>query len=180
MNAQAYLETVRFEFSRLKSSAEKGLAQIQDKPFFTGDELNNSPAILVKHVGGNLKSRWTDFLTTDGEKPDRHRDTEFEILKDDSRESLMALWGTGWKAVLDTLDALTPDDLDRTVTIRGEAHSVIQAVNRSLTHIAYHVGQLVYLCKNLAGENWQTMSIPRGQSADAAKNGKRYFNHYGR
>ena len=180
MDAQAYLETVRFEFSRLKSSAEKGLAQIKERPFFTGDELNNSPAIIVKHVGGNLKSRWTNFLTTDGEKPDRYRDTEFEILKDDSRESLMALWATGWNAVLDTLDALTPDDLDRTVTIRGETHSVIQAVNRSLTHTAYHVGQLVYLCKNLTGESWQTMSIPRGQSADAAKDSKGYFNHYGK
>lgn len=178
---QEYLTNLRFEFNRLKSLAEKGLAQVSEADFFSAvDDENNSVALIVKHVGGNLKSRWSDFLTSDGEKPDRDRDQEFERLDPDSRDALMELWESGWKTLTGTIDELTADDLSKTVLIRGESHTVLQAANRSLTHTAYHVGQIILLCKQFAGESWQSPSVPKGKSNEAASGGKGYFDHYGK
>lgn len=174
--SQDYLTSVRFEFSRLNSLAEKALVQISDDDFLsaTGSD-NNSIAIIVKHVGGNLRSRFSDFLMTDGEKPDRNRDREFEISPNDNRESLMQAWQSGWKTLRDTLEQLQEDDLTRAVYIRGEAHTVTQAMNRSLTHLAYHVGQIVLLCKGYAGENWQTLSVAKGGSEQFRKKPSSYL-----
>jgi len=121
--------------------------------------------VIVKHIAGNLRSRWTDFLTSDGEKPDRRRDTEFELVgAADTRESLMARWEEGWKTLFANVEPLTNEDLLREVPIRGEPHTVVRAINRQLTHYAGHVSQIVLLAKHWAGPKWQTLSIPRGQS----------------
>ena len=144
---------------------EAALAQVSDEDFFrTLDAENNSVAILVKHLAGNMRSRWRDFLTTDGEKPDRHRDTEFVILEADSRAVLTARWDAAWTLLYDTLDELSPRDLQRTVYIRGEAQTAHQALLRSVRHYAYHVGQLILLARHWAGDRWTTLSIPRGPS----------------
>lgn len=149
------------ELRRLKKLAEDALAQVDDTDFFQSlDAESNSLAVQVKHVAGNLRSRWTDFLTTDGEKPDRNRDGEF-VAGDESRDALMQRWEDGWRRLLDTVDALSDDDLDRTVTIREEALSVRTAVVRGLGHSAYHVGQIVLLAKHYAGPRWKTLSMPR-------------------
>jgi hypothetical protein len=162
----ALLVGIRDEFKKLRAQAESALHQVSDEAFFARlDPEANSLALLVKHTGGNLRSRWSDFLTTDGEKPDRDRDGEFEIRPGDSRDTLMALWREGWGYVLNTLDELRPEDLDKSVRIRGEALSVPRAVLRSLTHTAGHVGQIVLLAKHAAGDTWQTLSIARGASA---------------
>jgi len=156
----------RKEFESLRALAERALAQVDDDAFgkaLDGDA--NSPALLVKHIGGNLRSRWTDAFTTDGEKPDRNRDAEFELRPGDTRASLMAAWAVGWSAVLSTLSTTGPNDLVRTVTVRGEPHTLVRALTRSLAHTAGHVHQLVMLCRHWRGEAWQTLSIPRGQSA---------------
>ena len=166
MNAGAeYLADVRKLARYYKGLAEDAIAQVDDVQFSTplGEE-ENSIALLVKHVAGNLRSRWTDFLTTDGEKPDRVRDAEFEVHAGDSRAELMQAWERGWAAFLGTLDALAPDELVRTVLIRGEPHTVTAAVNRALTHAGYHAGQVVLLAKHFAGAGWRSLSIPRGQS----------------
>jgi hypothetical protein len=165
--AVAYLEDARKMARHYKGLAERAMAQVADADFFAalGPE-DNSIAVIVKHVAGNLRSRWTGFLTTDGEKPDRERDSEF-ITEGDTRASLAAGWETGWDRLLGTLDALRPDDLARTVHIRGEPHSTIQAVDQGLLHAAYHVGQIVLLAKHGAGRSWQTLSIPRNPSAGA-------------
>ena len=131
------------------------------------------PAAEGQHVGGNLRSRYTDFLTTDGEKPDRNRDDEFEIADPVSRADIMKWWDTGWTTVMAALEALTPDDLDRTVYVRGEAFQVVEALNRSLTHTAYHVGQIAYLARHLAGPAWTSLTIPKGKSAEATGNYKK-------
>jgi hypothetical protein len=115
----------------------------------------------MKHVAGNMRSRWTDFLTSDGEKPDRNRDGEFESEVRDTRETILAAWEHAWKLTIDTVAALGPDDLERTVRIRGEGHSVVQAINRQLSHYAAHVGQIVLLAKHYAGARWQTLTIPK-------------------
>ena len=153
-------------FRSYKSLAERSLAQVDDGEFFVtiGPE-SNSLAILVKHIAGNLRSRFTDFLSTDGEKPDRNRDTEFEIISD-SREELMDLWENGWKVLFETLDALEPEVLGESVTIRGEPHTVVEALNRQMTHYAYHVGQIVLLAKNFRGKEWKTLSVPKGKSEE--------------
>jgi hypothetical protein len=167
-----FLADIRHEFARHKKLAEGALAEIDDEVFFRRPgELVNPVAIIVKHVGGNLLSRWTDLLTSDGEKPSRNRDSEFVIGADDTRGALMQRWETGWSTVLATIDSLTEGDLDKGVTIRGEPHTVRQAMVRSLTHTAYHVGQITYLSRlwNPAGK-WLT--IAPGQS-DAHKPGYR-------
>jgi Protein of unknown function (DUF1572) len=159
------IEQLRDEFRKLKQQAESAMAQIDDRGFFATLAADaNSIAVIVKHVGSNLRSRWTDFYDSDGEKPDRNRDCEFEIGPEDTRARLMALWEEGWQRVLDTVDAMTIQDLDRTVIIRWEPHSVPKAILRSLTHTAGHVGQIVVLAKAVQGRAWQTLSIPRGQS----------------
>ena len=170
-----YLEDARRQFHGQKKLAEKAMAQVSDEQFNTllGRE-DNSIALVVKHVAGNLRSRWTDFLTSDGEKPDRHRDTEFEAEGKDTRPSLMERWEAGWRVLFENVDPLTDADLERIVTIRGEPHTVVKAINRQLTHYAYHVGQIVFLAKHFAGARWESLSIPRGKSEEfnASQGGK--------
>jgi len=149
-------------FRNQKDLADRALAQLSDAAFLApGAGAVDPIAITVKHVGGNLRSRWRDFLTTDGEKPDRHRDTEFELAAGESRADVTALWEAGWAEVLGTLEGLAPADWTATVTIRGEPHSVAQAALRSLAHTSYHVGQIVQSAKAAAGDAWHTLSIPR-------------------
>ena len=165
MQGKHWLDDALLEFRRLKRQAEKALAQVSEEQFFQVlDPESNSLAIIVKHLTGNLRSRWVDFLTSDGEKPDRQRDSEFVIDAADTRAALMERWERGWKYLFDALEPLGEDDLMRTVQIRGEPHSVVQAVNRQLTHYGAHVGQIVFLAKHLGGPNWKTLSVPRGQS----------------
>lgn len=159
------LDETRSEFRRLKDQADRALAQIGDEAFFAAlDPDANSMAVLVKHLGSNLRSRWTDFLETDGEKPDRDRDGEFVIGPDDTRASLMARWESGWAALFATLEALGPGDLSRIIRIRAEPHTVAKALIRGLAHAAIHAGQIVMLAKHARGADWTTLSIPRGQS----------------
>jgi hypothetical protein len=153
------------EFRRLKKLAEKSLARMTDDQFFQPlDAESNPAAIVVKHMAGNLRSRWTDLLTTDGEKPDRNRDSEFELDAADTREALMARWESGWAACFAALEPLTPADLSRHVLIRSEPHTVTRAIVRQLTHYGYHVGQIVMLARHAASAEWQSLSVPRGQS----------------
>ena len=162
-----YLECSLKEFRRLKNGAEKALAQVSDGQFFAQlDAESNSLAHIVKHIAGNLRSRWDKFLTTDGEKPDRHRDAEFEITPEDTRASLMERWENGWAILFRELEPLKSEDLLRTVLIRWEPHTVVRAVHRQLTHYGEHVGQIVFLAKHLAGAGWQTLSVPRGKSEE--------------
>lgn len=166
MPAEAYLPLALREFARLQQLADRALAQLPADAFFAATAPgDNSIAQILKHVGGNLLSRWTDFLSTDGEKPGRDRDTEFVILSADTRDQLLARWTAGWAALFSALTPLQTSDLDRSVTIRGEPLTVLQAINRQLTHYAYHVGQIVYLAKHFAGPTWQSLSIAPGQSA---------------
>lgn len=159
------LDEVRSEFRRLKDQADRALAQVDDDAFFAViDPDANSLAVLVKHLGNNLRSRWTDFLDADGEKPDRDRDGEFVIGPEDTRAGLSARWDAGWSALFAALDALGPGDLTRTVRIRAEPHTVVKAMIRGLSHAATHAGQIVMLAKHARGGDWTTLSIPRGQS----------------
>lgn len=161
-----YLEDAIRSFRSYKRLAERALEQVNDDEFFIQiDEESNSLALIVKHIAGNQRSRWRDFLTSDGEKPDRHRDTEFELIED-TRESLMAFWEAGWRTLFEALEGLTPEDLERTVTIRGEPHTVVEAINRQLTHYPYHIGQIVFLAKHLRASEWKTLSVPRNRSAE--------------
>jgi len=160
--ASAYLDDVRAQFRKLKKLVEDALAQVKDDELGVSlDAESNSLAVIMKHMAGNLRSRFTDFLTTDGEKPDRNRDGEFEIASQLARAAIMSDWESGWTRLFETLDVLAPDDLLRDVYIRGERHSVIQALDRQLTHHAYHVGQIVFLAKHLRSSDWKTLSIPR-------------------
>ena len=163
--ATAFLAEARRRFAQYRQLAEDALAQADDAALFAapGGEAN-ALAIQVKHLAGNFRSRWTDFLTSDGDKPDRQRDREFELEPGDTREALMAAWAEGWRLLDVTLDGLGPDDLLRNVTIRGEPHRVLDTLSRALAHTAYHVGQIVLLVKQHAGADWRTLSIPRGQS----------------
>jgi Protein of unknown function (DUF1572) len=162
-----YLENAAVELRKLKTLADRAIAQVADEDLFaTLDPESNSVAILMRHVGGNLRSRFRDFLTADGEKPDRDRDSEFTVPEGTTRGDLLAVWEVGWTTLLDSVDALLPADLEKTVTIRGEPHSLVQALERALAHLAYHVGQIVLLAKHLRGADWQTLSVPRGASAE--------------
>jgi hypothetical protein len=155
------------QFRKYKKLAEGALAQVADADFLrTLDPEENSVALVVKHLAGNMRSRWTDFLTSDGEKPDRNRDEEFEPRKTDTRESLMAAWEAGWASLFGALAGLRADDVLREIPIRGEAHTVMQAVHRQLTHYAYHVGQIVFLARHFAGPRWKSLSIPKGKSKE--------------
>jgi hypothetical protein len=166
MITEDYVSLVCREFERLKRLADRAIEQMPSECFFSAPgREDNSVAVIVKHMGGNLLSRWTDFLASDGEKPGRARDTEFVILKDDTRETLLDRWEQGWCALFSALKPLKTDDVSRVVTIRGEPLSVLQAINRQLTHYAYHVGQIVYVAKHYSGDKWNSLSIPRGQSA---------------
>ena len=153
-------------FRNYKKLAERAIEQVNDEEFFARiDEESNSVAVIIKHIAGNLHSRWRDFLTTDGEKTDRNRDTEFEMTGD-TRESLMRLWETGWQTLFHNVEPLTDEDFARAITIRGEPHSVVEAINRQLTHYSYHVGQIVFLAKHLRSSDWKTLSVPRNRSAE--------------
>ena len=155
------------QFRKYKKLGEGALAQVADGDFFrTLDPESNSVALIVKHVAGNMTSRWTDFLTADGEKPGRHRDEEFEARSTDSRESLMAAWEAGWATLFEALAPLRGEDLLREVHIRREPHTVVQAVHRQMTHYAYHVGQIVLLARHFAGPRWKSLSIPKGRSKE--------------
>jgi len=177
VSGASFLEDARRQGKKLREQADRAMAEIPERELFVRlDPQANSIALIAKHISGNMRSRWTDFLTTDGEKPDRDRDSEFEDEKKDTADSIRASWEEGWKLFLGVLDALSPEDLDRTVTIRGEPHTVLQAVQRQLLHYAAHIGQIVFLAKHLAGERWKSLSIPRGQSKtfEVAKDGKPY------
>lgn len=165
--AVSYLDEALRGFRGYKRLGEGAFAQLQDRDFFyVPDPESNSIATIVKHIAGNMRSRWTDFLTSDGEKPDRNRDTEFEMNSGTTREQVMQWWEAGWKLVFDAVGALQPEDLARTVYIRGEAHTVLQAINRQMMHYAYHVGQILYLGKHIRQNEWKSLSVPKGKSAD--------------
>jgi len=149
-----------------KKLGERAIAQAPDDSLTaTLDPESNSIAIIVKHLAGNMRSRWTDFLTSDGEKPDRNRDVEFESPPQ-TRAEILALWESAWKIVFDSLAPLTDADLGRTVRIRGERHSVMQAINRQIAHYAYHIGQIVYIAKHFTSDRWKSLSVPRGKSSE--------------
>ena len=160
--ADAYLDDVRLQFRKLKKLAEDALAQVKDEELNVRlDAESNSLAVIMKHMAGNLRSRFTDFLTTDGEKPDRNRDGEFEIDGNPGRAATFGDWESGWTRLFETLNALTPADLLKDVHVRGERLSVIQALDRQMTHHAYHVGQIVFLAKHLRSADWKNLSMPR-------------------
>ena len=161
-----WLVDVRVQFEKMKRLAEGALAQVGDDRLSTAiDGESNSLEVIVRHMAGNLRSRFTDFLTTDGEKPDRNRDAEFEpdseIDEPVARQAMMERWERAWQVLFNALDALTPGDLRREVTIRGDRHTVVQALNRQMTHHAYHAGQIVFLAKHLRSGEWKTLSMPR-------------------
>jgi hypothetical protein len=156
-------------FHFYKKMGEGAMEQVSDKQLFEVlDEEMNSIAIIVKHMAGNMRSRWTDFLISDGEKPDRNRDNEF-VAPPESRTALMNIWNEGWQTVFSALEPLNDSDLQRTVSIRGEPHSVTQAINRQIAHYSYHIGQIVLLAKHFNASAWKTLSVPRNKSAE--------FNH---
>src|SRR5690348_16174498 len=162
----SYVEDSLAVFRQYKKLAERAIEQVQDEELVRVlDDEMNSIAIIVKHMAGNMRSRFTDFLTSDGEKPNRDRDSEF-VDPPNSRPELLALWEEGWRCLFSAIEPLSDHDLSRTVTIRGEAHSVMQAINRQLAHYAYHTGQIVYAAKHLAGSNWTALTIPRGKSPE--------------
>lgn len=165
--AAHYLDEIRRQLRGYKRLSEGALAQLKDEDFFVAlDPESNSIAILIKHISGNMRSRFSDFLTTDGEKPDRHRDGEFELSDKTTRADLMNSWEEGWRVVFGVLDSLTPEDVMRTVQIRQEPHTVVQALNRALAHYATHLGQIVFLAKHFRSSEWQTLSVPRGKSEE--------------
>jgi hypothetical protein len=163
--ARHHLDSVIREFEAMKRQAEGALEQVSDEHLNAAiDPESNSLAVIVKHLAGNMRSRWTDFLTSDGEKPDRDRDREFEGVL--TRAELLEAWQRGWSLVFAAIRPLAPADLTRTVTIRGESMSVMEAIDRQHTHYASHIGQIVFLAKHLAGSRWSTLSVPRGQSRE--------------
>jgi hypothetical protein len=165
MNLPAeFMSAIINAFEANKRWADRAVAQVPDDRLHTAlDENTNSIVVIMKHVAGNLLSRWTDFLTTDGEKPWRNRDDEF-VDSPGSRADVLELWERGWACLLNTLRSLTPADLEATVTIRGEPHSVPLALERSLGHTCYHIGQIVQVARIHAGEKWNTLTVPRGGS----------------
>ena len=165
-----YHSDVIMSFRNYKKMAERAMEQINDEEFFASiDSEANSIAIIVKHIAGNLHSRWRDFLTTDGEKPDRFRDGEFVSFNEDTRGSLMQLWESGWQTLFDAIEPLTKNDFARTVTIRGEPHTVLEAVNRQMMHYAMHIGQIIFLAKHFRSDTWKTLSIAKNKSVDFNK-----------
>jgi len=165
--ATHYLEDSIASLRAYKKLAEKALDQLSEEEFFiTLDEEGNSVAVIMKHMTGNMFSRWTDFLTTDGEKPNRNRDMEFVIERKTSKTDLIDFWQRGWQCVFDALEPLHADDLGKKVMIRGEEHTVIQAINRQLMHYANHIGQIVFLAKHFRSAEWKSLSIPRNRSAE--------------
>ena len=157
MPRETYIQLVLREFRRQERLADRAMSQVTDDQFFFRlDDGANSIAVIVKHMAGNMRSRWRDFLTSDGEKPDRQRDTEFDLSKQDTRPVLLKRWEAGWRLLFDALEPLDDPDLQRVVTIRGEELTVLQAISRQLTHYAYHVGQIVLIAKHCAAGKWRT------------------------
>jgi hypothetical protein len=174
--AAHYLDEARRQLRGHKRMGEQAMSQLRDEDFFvTIDSESNSVAILVKHLAGNMRSRFTDFLTSDGEKPDRHRDQEFEVNPATTRGEVMRWWEQGWVRVFAALDPLKPEDAMRTVMIRGEPHTVLQAINRQIAHYAQHIAQIVFLAKHLRASEWKTLSIPRGRSEEFKTHSPRSF-----
>jgi hypothetical protein len=164
--ARLFLDEAVKTFRSQKALADKALAQIADEEFFVQlDAESNSIAVIIKHMAGNMLSRWTDFLTTDGEKPDRNRDMEFVLPPEISRESILARWEEGWSCAFQAVESLRPEDVERIVFIRGEEHTVMKAVMRQVAHYAQHVGQIVFLAKHFRADEWKSLSIPRNRSA---------------
>ncbi len=162
----SYVEDSLAVFRYYKNLAERAMAQLADDQLtLVLDGEMNSIGTIVKHMAGNMKSRWTDFLTSDGEKPDRNRDSEF-VDPPAAREALLALWEAGWQCLLSALESISEEDLLRTITIRGEAHSVMQAINRQVAHYSYHCGQIVLLAKHFKHDEWRSLSVPRGHSRE--------------
>lgn len=162
-----YLKDAIESFRSYKKLAEKALVQVSDEEFFRAiDAEANSIALIVKHIAGNQKSRWTEFLTTDGEKNDRFRDAEFVAFDEDSREYLMEFWENGWQTLFAAIEPLRVEDFAKKITIRGEPHTICEAINRQLTHYAYHIGQIAFLAKHFRASEWKTLSVPRNKSAD--------------
>ena len=165
--AAHYLDEAHRQMRGHKRLAEGAMAQLKDEELFvTLDPESNSIAVIVKHMAGNMRSRFTDFLTTDGEKPDRYRDQEFDLSPATTRGDLTKWWAQGWARVFEAIESLKPEDLMLRVTIRGEPHTVLQAVNRQVAHYAYHTGQIVFLAKHIRSGKWKTLSIPRGKSEE--------------
>ena len=159
------LRTALKEFRQIKTLGDKAMAQLDDQEFLAAiDPESNSIAVIVKHVAGNMRSRWTDFLASDGEKPDRHRDDEFVVGPQTTRAEVLRWWEDGWRVTFGAIEPLGPGDLMRTVLIRHEPHTVVEAIARQLAHYGEHVGQIVFLAKHLRSSQWQSLSIPRGQS----------------
>lgn len=165
MISEVFLRDIRKQSLGYKDLADRSMSRLSDEQFFELMSVeSNSIALIVKHMSGNFRSRWRDFLTTDGEKEDRNRDSEFIIEEKDSRESLMALWESGWGLFLAQLSELGPRDLGKTIEIRKEPFLVLEAVNRAALHVAFHVGQIVFIAKSLQGSNWESLSIAKGDS----------------
>ena len=164
MDGRAWLDEAIWEYRKRKEQCERALAQVSDEQLFERvGGIHMSLAAQMKHLGGNHRSRWRDFLTTDGEKPDRDRDSEF-VVEGETPESIRAIWDEGWRITFEELEALRPRDLEAKITIRGEPHTAIQAIQRNMTHLAYHTGQIVQLARHFAGDDWRTLSIPPGRS----------------
>ncbi|HXM33715.1 MAG TPA: DUF1572 domain-containing protein [Pyrinomonadaceae bacterium] len=165
--AQHYLADALSTFRAYRKLAEKALAQLSDEEYFaTLDEESNSIAVIMKHIGGNMLSRWTDFLTSDGEKPDRQRDLEFVIDPQTTKADVLAYWERGWGCLFSALESLRPEDFEKKVTIRGQEHTIVQAINRQMTHYASHIGQIVFLAKHFRSAEWKSLSVPRNRSAE--------------
>ena len=180
MSEETYTELVLREFRRLKRLADQAMEQVSDEDFLASPgATDNSIAIVVKHMAGNMHSRWRDFLTSDGEKPDRKRDSEFVLDAGDTRQLLISRWESGWELLFNTLAPLGDDDFQRAVTIRGEPHTVLQAINRQLTHHACHVGQIVYMARHFAADRWKSLSVPKGESEQFNLDPKRYLDESG-
>jgi len=167
---QNYLADALSSFRAYKKLADKAIEQTKDDELFVKlDDEANSLAIVMKHMAGNMISRWTDFLNSDGEKPDRNRDMEFVIDEASSKDDLLAYWERGWKCVFDAIEPLKSDDFERKVLIRGQEHTIVQAINRQLMHYSYHIGQIVFLAKHFRSSEWRSLSIPRNRSAEFNK-----------
>jgi Protein of unknown function (DUF1572) len=161
---EIYLKDALARFRATKRLADEAAAQVSDEEFFRViDPESNSIALVMKHMAGNMRSRWTDFLTTDGEKPDRHRDSEF-VIEGEDRRAVLDAWEAGWRLVFDAVGSLAPEDLTRSVQIRHEPYGVVSAINRQIAHYNQHAGQIIFLAKHLKSSGWRTLSIPRGQS----------------
>lgn len=162
-----YLDDSLSSFRAYKTLADKAIEQLKEEEFFVVlDEEANSVAVIMKHMAGNMISRWTDFLTSDGEKPDRNRDLEFVVCPDTTRNDVLDYWERGWATVFSAVEPLNSDDLKKRVYIRGQEHSVVQAINRQIAHYAYHIGQIVFLAKHFRSKEWKSLSIPRNSSAN--------------